>query len=114
MTACSAAGLTHTLAAAEPVIMASAEKILFDLIPDSDDQLLPFSFGDQLIEKYCTNHDLKMSDLSELRIGVASLGAIIEVANLVMGAKDQRKGKLRPVIFCIFFIFDIQAPNMQR
>ena len=73
--------------------MASAEKIVFDLIPDFDDQLLPASFGDQLIETFCTNHDLKTSDLSDLRIAVTSLGAMIEVANLVMGAQEQGKGK---------------------
>ena len=76
--------------------MASAEQILIDLIPDYDHQFLPFSFGDQLIVEFCTSYDLKMSDLPELRIVVASLGAIIEVANLVMGAEESCKGK-----FCL-------------
>ena len=94
--------------------MTSAKKILSDLIPDYYDQLLPFYVNGRHVKEYCEIKSFENSDLTNLKIAVASFGAIIEVANLVMGAKDQHKGKLHPVTFCIFFIFDIQAPNMQR
>merc|ERR1712013_451412 len=74
------------------VVMASAEKILFDLLPDYYDQLLPFYSGDQHIKEFCENRCLENKDLINLKIAVASVGAIIEVANIVMGAKEQEKG----------------------
>ena len=78
--------------------MASAEKILFNLIPDYDDQLLPFYVEDEHIKEFCENRCFENSDLINLKIAVAGFGAIIEVANLVMGAQEQCRGKLHPVI----------------
>ena len=75
--------------------MASAEKILFDLLPDYYDQLLPFYVGDQHIKEFCENHCLENKDLINLKIAVAGAGVMIEVANIVMGAKKQEKGKLQ-------------------
>ena len=94
--------------------MASAEKILSDLMLDYYDQLLPFFVNEQHVKEICEYKRFENSDLTNLKIAVASFGALIEVANLVMGAKDQRKGRLHPVTFGIFSIFYIQAPNMQR
>jgi len=72
--------------------MTSAKKILSDLIPDYYDQLLPFYVNGQHVKEYCKLKSFENSDLTNLKIAVAGYGAIIEVANLVMGAKDQRKG----------------------
>jgi len=76
--------------------MHTAEKILSDLIPDDYyDQLLPFSVKDQHVKKVCEYYQFENSDLTNLKIAVAGSGAIIEVANLVMGAMDQRKGNMQ-------------------
>jgi len=73
--------------------MHTAEKILSDLIPDDYyDQLLPFSVTLQRVKKVCEYYQFENSDLTNLKIAVAGSEAIIEVANLVMGAMDQRKG----------------------
>jgi len=73
--------------------MHTAEKILSELIPDDYyDRLLPFSVKDQRVKKVCEYYQFESSDLTNLKIAVAGSGAIIEVANLVMGALDQRKG----------------------
>ena len=87
--------------------MPSAEKILFDMLPDYHDQLLPFSFGDQFVKNFCENCDLMNCDLVNLRIAVAGLGAMIEVANLVMGAKDQSKGMFPLELIWDFPMFNI-------
>jgi len=93
---------------AKPVVMSSAEKILFDMLPDYDyDQLLPFSFGDQFVKDFCENCHLMNCDLINLRIAVAGLGAMIEVANLVVGAKDQSKGMFPLESICAFLMFYI-------
>ena len=94
--------------------MDSAKKILKDLIPDQNYSLLPDNVDAQRVKEYCEHKRFENSDLTNLKIAVAGAEAIIEVANHVMGAMDQRKGKLHHVTFGIFFIFDIQAPNMQR
>ena len=83
----SAASLTHTLTAL-PVVMASAEKILFDLDPQYDDQLLPFCVSERRVKEVCDYRRFENSDLMNLKIAVAGFGALIEVANLVMGARD--------------------------
>ena len=75
--------------------MAAAEKILFDLLPDYYDQLLPFNVGDQHIKNFCENSCLENKDLINLKMAVVGVGAMIEVANLVMGAQNQEKGKLQ-------------------
>jgi len=72
--------------------MASAEKILFDLDPQYDDQLLPFCVSEKRVKEVCDYRRFENSDLMNLKIAVAGFGALIEVANLVMGARDQRKG----------------------
>ena len=90
--------------------MASAKKILKDLIPDQNYSFLPDNVDAQRVKEYCELKRFENSDLTNLKIAVAGFGAILEVANLVMGAKDQHQGKLHPAIFGIFFIFDIQAP----
>ena len=94
--------------------MASAEKILSDLLPDRYEHLLPFYVKDERVKEICEHYGFENTDLTNLKIAVAGSGALLEVANLVMGAMEQRKGKLHPVTSGIFFIFDIQAPNMQK
>ena len=91
--------------------MASAEKILSSLMPDYYDQLLPFFVNDQHVKEICEYKRFENSDLTNLKIAVVGSGAIIEVANLVMGAMDQNKGKLYHSTFGIFFIFDIQSSS---
>jgi len=81
---------THTLAA-KLVVMAAAEKMLLALLPDYC--LSEINFRDQYIKDCFEDLDLKHSDLPDVKIAVAGLGAILEVANLVMGVKN---GKLTP------------------
>ena len=84
--------------------MAAAEKMLLALLPDYS--LLEINFGDQYIMDCFEDLDLRHSDLPDLKIAVAGLGAILEVANLVMGCKNQNNGKssLEEVTFLIFHI----------
>jgi len=75
--------------------MASAKKILKDLIPDKKYSLLPDNVDAQRLKEYCEQKRFENSDLTNLKIAVAGFGAILEVANLVMGAKDQHQGTTR-------------------
>jgi len=72
--------------------MASAEKILSDLLPDRYEHLLPFYVKDERVKEICEHYGFENTDLTNLKIAVAGSGALLEVANLVMGAMDQRKG----------------------
>ena len=96
--------------------MASAEKILFDLDPQYDDQLLPFCVSERRVKEVCDYRRFENSDLMNLKIAVAGFGALIEVANLVMGAQDQRKGMPHSELFGSCLKFDIQVfkTTMQR
>merc|ERR1719320_1568367 len=54
--------------------------------------VLPFYVEDEHIKEFCENRCFENKDLINLKIAVAGFGAIIEVANLVMGAQGQCKG----------------------
>ena len=83
--------------------MAAAEKMLLRLIPHYS--LLRINLCDEFLKERCEDLDLKHSDLLELRIAVAGLGAILEVVNLVMGEKEHSNGKLSPdnVILMLYY-----------
>ena len=66
--------------------MAAAEKMLLALLADFS--LSEINFRDQYIKDCVEDLDLKNSDLPDLKIAVAGLGAILEVANLVIGRKN--------------------------
>ena len=88
---CKAASLIHA------VEMAAAEELLFKIIHnldvcDTGALLPPTKHTDEylanVVKDVCYEVDLKMNDLTELRIALASLGAIVEVVNQVMGGEE--------------------------
>jgi hypothetical protein len=71
-----------------------AEKLMFDIIDSwayDNDGFFPLSFDsklEMLVQAYSVEGDMKMGDLTDIKIAVAGLGALIEVVNQVMGGEE--------------------------